>query len=166
MTTKGNRAQQRHLASYPLEDLDPDRIRAQWVELTETAPPRYVSRSLLRRMLADRIQCARHGGMPAELKRRLLKIAASVGKGRSKAALPALPPSLQDRLKPGTVLVRDFQGSRHQVLVLEKGFGFRGETFASLSEIARTITGTRWSGPAFFGLKTRRRASTQEKDAA
>jgi hypothetical protein len=61
------------------------------------------------------------------------------------------------RIKPGTRLIRAWRGERHQVTVLEHGFEYRGERHVSLSAIARAITGTRWSGPAFFGLKTRRR---------
>jgi hypothetical protein len=60
-------------------------------------------------------------------------------------------------------LVRDWQGARHQVLVLDTGFAFDDQTFGSLSEIARRITGTRWSGPTFFGLNARRKAKTGQQ---
>jgi hypothetical protein len=60
------------------------------------------------------------------------------------------------RIKPGTRLIRAWRGERHQVTVLENEFAYRGARYRSLSAIARTITGTRWSGPTFFGLKTRR----------
>ncbi len=59
----------------------------------------------------------------------------------------------EPRIKPGTRLVRVWQGSLHEVTVLDAGFSYRGQTYASLSVIARQITGTRWSGPQFFGLK-------------
>jgi hypothetical protein len=63
------------------------------------------------------------------------------------------------RIKPGTRLIRAWRGERHQVTVLEHGFEYRGERHGSLSAIAHAITGARWSGPAFFGLKTRRRGN-------
>jgi hypothetical protein len=152
MAAKGARNRRNGEAGLTVDQLDPARIREQWVEVTRTPPPRYVSRTLLMRMLADRIQAARYGGTSAELERRLLKIASAINKGEPVPDLPAR------KLKPGTVLVRDWQGARHQVMVLDAGFAFDGQTFGSLSEIARRITGTRWSGPAFFGLNARRRA--------
>ena len=152
MAAKGARNRRNGEAGLTVDQLDPARIREQWVEVTRTPPPRYVSRTLLMRMLADRIQAAKYGGISAELKRRLLKIASAINKGEPVPDLPAR------KLKPGTVLVRDWQGARHQVMVLDAGFAFDGQAFGSLSEIARRITGTRWSGPAFFGLNARRRA--------
>ncbi|MCI0431136.1 MAG: DUF2924 domain-containing protein [Rhodospirillales bacterium] len=68
--------------------------------------------------------------------------------GTPSAALPVAP-----RLKPGTRLLWRWGGETHQVTVLEQGFEYRGTTYGSLSEIARAITGSRWSGPAFFGLR-------------
>lgn len=133
-----------------VDHLNPAKIREQWTAATNTPPPRYVSRSLLMRMLADRLQVAKHGGLSPETKRRLLKIATAVRNGEPVASQPT--PSL----RPGTMLVRDWQGSRHQVVVREGGFAFEGEIYHSLSEVARKITGTRWSGPAFFGLKSKR----------
>jgi hypothetical protein len=66
-------------------------------------------------------------------------------------------------VQPGAVLVREWRGLSHQVGVLEKGFSFRGKHYRSLSEVAREITGTRWSGPLFFGLK---RSREESRDAA
>jgi Protein of unknown function (DUF2924) len=62
----------------------------------------------------------------------------------------------QPTLKPGTVLLREWHGTEHQVVVREEGIVFQGKTYKSLSEVAHRITGTRWSGPRFFGLKRRR----------
>lgn len=152
MVAAGTARRKRGGYELTVDQLDPARIREQWVEATGTPPPRYVSRTLLMRMLADRIQVAEHGGISAELKRRLLKIAGAVSKG---GPIPDLPVR---KLKPGTILVRDWQGARHHVAVLESGFAFDGRTFGSLSEVARHITGTRWSGPAFFGLNARQAA--------
>ena len=157
MAAKGARNRRNGEAGLTVDQLDPVRIREQWVEVTRTPPPRYVSRTLLTRMLADRIQAAKYGGISAELKRRLLKIAGAIKKGE---AIPDLPAR---KLKPGTVLVRDWQGARHQVMVLDAGFAFDGQTYGSLSEIARRITGTRWSGPAFFGLNAGRKAKAGQQ---
>ena len=151
MAARGLRRHKTSETCLTVDQLDPARIREQWVEATGTPPPRYISRTLLMRMLADRIQVAKYGGISADLKRRLLKIADAISKG---ATVPDLPAR---KLKPGTILVRDWQGARHQVLVLDTGFAFDGQTFGSLSEIARRITGTRWSGPTFFGLNVRRK---------
>ena len=71
---------------------------------------------------------------------------------RTRAALPR-------RIKPGSVLVRDWKGNSHRVTVLDHGFAYHGKTYASLSEIARPITGTRWNGPRFFGLRGDKAAS-------
>jgi hypothetical protein len=134
-----------------VDQLHPARIREQWADATGTPPPRYISRTLLMRMLADHLQVAEHGGISAELKRRLLRIAGAISRGDS------IPDLRARKLKPGTILVRDWQGARHQVMVLEAGFALDGQTYRSLSEVARRITGTRWSGPAFFGLNARRK---------
>src|SRR5262245_60888208 len=81
-----------------VEQLDEARIREQWTDMTGSPPPRYVSRSLLMRMLADRIQTAQHGGVSPRLRRRLLALAAAGDKGEVE---PRLSPR---RLTPGTVL--------------------------------------------------------------
>ena len=142
-----------------VEQLSPATIREQWLVATGTPPPRYISKNLLMRILADRIQTAKYGGLTAETRRRLLKIAAASLKSqpeRSKQAIEAPTP----KLRPGSVLVRDWQGSRHQVMVIDTGFAFEGQTYRSLSEVARRITGTRWSGPAFFGLRAKRKVES------
>jgi hypothetical protein len=97
-------------------------------------------------MLAERIQSTQHGGMKQALRRRLEKLSTEFTKG-------SVDPKVNKKLSPGTVLMRDWQGRRHSVMVTRDGFAHEGRTYRSLSEVARTITGTRWSGPAFFGLK-------------
>jgi hypothetical protein len=67
---------------------------------------------------------------------------------------PSARPTLPRRIKPGSVLVRDWKGRSHRVSVLASGFEYEGKTYVSLSEIARAITGTRWNGPRFFGLRS------------
>ena len=129
-----------------LSELNPDCIRDQWHVTTGTRRPIYASPRLLMLMLAERIQSTQQGCMKPALRRRLEKLSAEYTKGTG-------DPKLTNKLSPGTVLMRDWQGRRHSVMVTGDGFEHDGKTYRSLSEIARAITGTRWSGPAFFGLK-------------
>ena len=88
------------------------------------------------------------GGLRPELRRRLRHVAEQARHGGQ--VVPAAP-----RLKPGTRLIREWQGRTHEVVVGENGFLWQQAQYRSLSQIARAITGTRWSGPVFFGLKPR-----------
>ncbi|MBP8235905.1 MAG: DUF2924 domain-containing protein [Rhizorhabdus sp.] len=101
-------------------------------------PPAFRSRDLLRRLLAFEIQAEIYGGLDAELRQRLRR---SHSTARKK-------PGLQ----PGTTITREWRGERHVVEVVEAGFLHAGTRYRSLSEVARAITGARWSGPRFFGL--------------
>jgi hypothetical protein len=112
--------------------------------------------SLLRRALAYRVQELAHGGLPAAAERMLDALALD-----SSTSVPE--PAI--RLKTGTRLLREWNGRVHTVLVMDDGFMLDGERHASLSEIARKITGARWSGPRFFGLK-RRTPPPSRKEAA
>ncbi len=82
------------------------------------------------------------------VKRRLESLAEAYRQGRPPPALP-----LSRRLRPGTTLIKEWRGISHTVMALEDGFAYLGKRYKSLSEIARAITGTRWNGPAFFGLR-------------
>ncbi len=105
-------------------------------------PPLALSKDLLGRMIACRLQEQAFGGLDRESLRFLDGLARHGGSPRR-------------RLKPGTVLLRDYQGQRHTVTVAPDGFDWQGTTYASLSAIARAITGTAWSGPRFFALAPR-----------
>jgi len=72
-------------------------------------------------------------------------------------------PNSHARFQSGTVLTKDWQGRRHTVMVQDRGFAYGGQTYQSLSEIARFITGTRWNGPAFFGLRSEPRPKNKEE---
>jgi hypothetical protein len=124
-------------------------LTAEWRRLYPTNPPARISRALLIAAIAYRVQEAALGGLRPELQRRLRHIAEQVSRGEE-PALTATP-----RLKPGTRLLREWQGRTHEVLVIDDGFVWQQERYRSLSQIARAITGTRWSGPVFFGLKPR-----------
>lgn len=122
-------------------------LRARWRAEFRSDPPPAFGPDLLRRSLAYKLQEEAYGKLPAATQRELDRLLAQLEKDPS--ARPALP----RRIKPGSVLVRDWKGRSHRVSVLASGFEYEGKTYVSLSEIARTITGTRWNGPRFFGLR-------------
>lgn len=130
-----------------LEALDAAALRGRWVEAFGRPPPKYTSRDLLLRALAYHVQEQAHGGLSKATRRRLAALADPKAPDARKAN------RLTPRVRPGTRLVRSWGGEVHQVSVLEEGFEYCGERYTSLSEIARRITGTRWSGPKFFGLR-------------
>jgi len=132
------------LAALEVESLP--QLRADWERLTGRPPPTELRRDLLMRALAYKLQERASGGLDRATRKRLAQIAASIERGQTHGLASA------PRLRPGTALTRDWQGRAHTVLVLDQGFEYAGQTYRSLSEIARAITGTRWSGPAFFGL--------------
>jgi len=134
-----------HLAAFEAAPLP--QLRADWKRLTGRLPPIGLRRDLLMRALAYKLQERAFGGLDSATRKRLDQIAASVERGQTRGVAPA------PRLRPGTALTRDWQGRAHTVLVLEQGFEYAGQIYKSLSAIARAITGTRWSGPAFFGLR-------------
>ena len=136
-----------------LETLSIEQLRTRWAEANGRPPPPCWHRQFLVRGLAHRLQENVLGGLAPALLRRLVDLAGRLERN-PEAAL-----SVPLRIKPGTRLIRAWRGERHQVTVLEHGFEYRGERHGSLSAIARVITGTRWSGPTFFGLKTPRRGN-------
>jgi hypothetical protein len=131
-----------------LRRLSPEELDQRWGRLFESERPNRMCGSLLRQALAYRLQEKVLGGLKAST-RRLLQQIATNGTTRS----PAVEPPIA-RLKTGTVLIREWHGTTHRITALEKGFLLGGKRYRSLSEIARAITGTRWSGPLFFGLKS------------
>jgi hypothetical protein len=121
-------------------------LRAVWARRMGYVP-QHRSPDLLRRRLAYGWQVKAYGGLSAATRRRLRRLYDAFRADPDYTPLPSLG------LKPGTRLTREWQGDLHRVLVLDDGFLWKDERFGSLSEVARRITGTRWSGPAFFGLK-------------
>lgn len=130
--------------------LAPDGLRRTWRAVFGRTPPASLSTGLLARMIVWHIQQRAFGGLDRDT-RRFLDSLARAGASRRR------------QLKPGTVLVRDYQGQRHTVTVGREGFEWQGATYASLSAIARDITGTSWSGPRFFALKDPRDRATKPK---
>jgi hypothetical protein len=124
-------------------------LRIRYRELYRAEPPKAFGPDLLRRSIAQRIQEKAYGGLSAPTRRLLDQlIKAAIVKPNGRLELPR-------RIKPGSELVRTWKGKSHRVTVMADGFAYDGETFASLSEIASDITGTRWNGPRFFGLRTK-----------
>lgn len=134
-----------------LGGLDHAALKARWRELRGSEPPKGLSRPLLLRALAYAIQEKAYGGLPSALRRRLERLGAEL-RATGRIANAEVPPAF----KPGTRLIREWQNNTHEVTVLEHGLHWNGQTFRSLSAVARAITGTRWNGHVFFGLKPRR----------
>jgi hypothetical protein len=135
------------LPTTPIVDL-----RKRYRELFRAEPPKAFGPDLLRRSIADRIQEKAYGGLSVSARRLLDQmVKAAVAKPGGRLELPR-------RIKPGSELVRTWKGKRYRVMVMAEGFAHDGKTYSSLSEIASDITGTRWNGPRFFGLRS---ASTE-----
>jgi hypothetical protein len=129
-------------------------LKERWRALYGTAAPRRISRDQLIRSLAYRIQERALGGLKPSTRRLLAKVATDASARRSIQVAP------EPSLKPGTVLLREWHGTQHQVIVRENGIVFNGKQYKSLSQVAYRITGTKWSGPLFFGLKATRQEQT------
>jgi hypothetical protein len=131
------------LPTTPIADL-----RKRYRELFRTEPPKAFGPDLLRRSIAHRIQEKVYGGLSASTRRlldQLVKTAMAKPNGRLE---------LPRRIKPGSELLRTWNGKTYRVIVMADGFAHDGKTFTSLSEIASEITGTKWNGPRFFGLRS------------
>jgi Protein of unknown function (DUF2924) len=127
-----------------IRSLGVDALRARWRMLFGAVPPKGLTKDMIGRMIAYRIQEEAFGGLDRET----VKLLDRLARGEK-------PNELNRRLKPGTVLVREYNGERHTVTVVADGFLWRDMTYSSLSIIAQAITGTKWNGPRFFGLRVR-----------
>jgi DUF2924 family protein len=135
-----------------LVDQSTKELRHVWRTLHHTGPPLGLSRDLIIRGLADKLQQRAHGGPSRTLQRRLQTLAGEFEKGAR-----SFDPGIV--LKTGATLVRQWRGHTHTVLVREDGFEYEGQRYRSLTTIAEQITGAHWSGPRFFGVSKRARAS-------
>jgi hypothetical protein len=129
-----------------LAELDAAALRDRWQQLFGRPPPQFLSRDLLQRAVAYRLQERAYGGLKPSTLRHLRAAVAAAG------CRSTPRPSRQTALRPGTRLLREWNGQTHAVEVSSQGFVWRGQQFRSLSAIAREITGARWSGPRFFGI--------------
>ena len=140
------------LAELSLADL-----RLEWRRLFRADPPR-LSRDIMMRAVAYRLQEIAHGGASKVTQRRLMTLTAEFETGGTIAPPPG------PKIKPGSRLVREWHGRTHTVCVTDDGFEFQGKSYRSLTKIARDITGAQWSGPRFFGLTKRSATATATPD--
>jgi hypothetical protein len=143
-----------------LRDLDFHGLRARWKSVFRSAPPVHLPRHFLFGVLAYRLQADQFGDLAPDTIRLLKQI------GGSGTAVEAVRLTKQfDRrrieLKPGTILTREWNGRVHRVLTLDEGFAWNGKSYDSLSKVAFAITGTRWNGPRFFGLRDKAAAGSE-----
>jgi len=136
--------------------LDLKDLKSRWRELYDTEPPPRISRELLTRAIAYRLQEKVFGGLAPATRRLLERVAADRSSRRARL-------SLARKATPGTLLIREWRGAAHQVTVHDDGVAYQGKRYGSLSAVARLITGTRWSGPLFFGL---RKPAEEARDGA
>ncbi len=130
-----------------LEDMGAQELRRRWRHFYHTEQPAGLSRDLQTRAIAYKMQERVHGSLPQYVKRKLRTLAKQLETGSSGKFKPGI------MLKPGAKLVREWGGRPHNVVVLDDGFDYEGKRYPSLSAIAREITGARWSGPRFFGIR-------------
>jgi hypothetical protein len=130
-----------------LHALSRKQLQILWQKLYGRALPLGIRREIVIPFLAYKIQERAHGGLKPWTRSEVRRIARGLERRAGSAE-----PRAQRRIKPGTRLIRQWRGETHEVALGESGFEYRGAGYRSLSEIARKITGTRWSGPAFFGL--------------
>jgi len=130
-----------------LSKLSIGELRERWKAMYGKAPSHEIGRSFLTRAIAYRLQERAYGGLKPSTRRLLTRVTEETASGSS-------PKKPQIRkAQSGTILIREWQGNAHRVTMLDEGVSFNGKHYRSLSEVAREITGTRWSGPRFFGLR-------------
>ncbi len=137
------------LGNLPVGDL-----RARWRTVFRKVPPSTLSRNLLFRTLAYRLQADRFGDLDDE-SRRILDSVKLDGRGETLKGVMSGFRRPDWKLQPGTVLSREWKGKMHRVTITADGFGWDGKAFKSLTQIAYAITGTRWNGPRFFGFRNK-----------
>src|SRR5918993_2673887 len=149
-----------------LQELETHDLQVRWRRTFGRSAPHHLPKHLLLRVLAYKLQADAFGDLNRETVRVLEQIAREAARAKASGdkVSKVVPPVEEVRgLKPGTLLVREHEGVLHRVTVQAKGFEWSGQSFRSLSEVARAITGTRWNGPRFFGLRqSRARAPSNE----
>jgi Protein of unknown function (DUF2924) len=135
-------------------------LRALWTQVLAEKPPPCLGRDVLALGIAHAMQERRYGGLTKAVSKELDRLLAQV-LGDAACGTPPRPASPLPRT--GTVLVREWQGTTHQVTVLDDGFLWNGQTHRSLSGIACAITGAKWNGPRFFGMRAVSVSKTPER---
>jgi hypothetical protein len=142
-----------------LDKLSRQELLDLWQSAYQKAAPSGIRREVMIPFLAYRIQENAFGGLKPSVRAELQRITRSLEGTDGRTQRPR-----RTRFKAGTRLVRRWRGEIHEVAVTEEGYAYRGAPYQSLSAVARLVTGTRWSGPAFFGLN--KRSSSQAKKHA
>jgi hypothetical protein len=140
-----------------LRDLDIEALRKRWRTTFRREAPPHLARHFLFAMIAYRFQAEAVGDLDAET----LRLLKQVDLAPSKQAAVPLTQAFDQRkrgLCPGALLTREWGGHHHRVMVIDGGFAWEGRTYSSLSIIAKAITGTKWNGPRFFGLRDTKQA--------
>jgi DUF2924 family protein len=135
-----------------LRDLDLKGLRLRWQSMFRRQAPSHLPRHLLLAVMAYHVQADELGDLAPDTVR-LLKQIASKGTPEAAVRLTSDFDRRRADLKPGTLLMRAWKGRSHRVTVVDEGFAWNGKTYDSLSKIACAITGTKWNGPRFFGLR-------------
>jgi hypothetical protein len=130
-----------------LRDQGVDALRVAWARRFRCPAPPIQSADVLRRLFSWRLQADTFGDLDAKTSAALNRARTAVSKGRAPV------PPVSSAIRAGSVLVREWRGVTRRVLVRDEGFEHEGKEYRTLSEVARAITGTRWSGPRFFGLE-------------
>jgi hypothetical protein len=138
-----------------LQQLSLGELRSEWRRLFRTQPPN-LSRDLIVRAIAYRLQERAHGGLPKTSARKLASLARDL-KADGQISVDTSP-----QIKIGARLVREWHGRTHVVTITNEGFEYAGRSYPSLTTIARAITNAHWSGPRFFGLKDRKRQAAAD----
>lgn len=164
----GKRRGVRAIAKTPIEDeiahlrgLDLKGLRARWKSVFQRSPPDHLGRHLMFSVIAYRIQADRLGDLDHETVQ-LLDRTKPTESGPAMSARLMGHDQKRAELTPGTVLVREWNQQSQRVMVLAGGFAWNGQTFDSLSKVAFAITGTRWNGPRFFGMRDKEDRSAPE----
>ena len=144
-----------------LRGLDLNGLRARWRSSLQRPAPDHLPRHLLFAIIAYRIQADRFGDLDHET-RQLLDRTGAKESGTAMSARLVSFDQKRTELTPGTVLVRDWDRQSQRVMVMADGFAWNGQTYDSLSKVAFAITGTRWNGPRFFGLRDKEERSAVE----
>lgn len=152
-----------------IKTLDLDGLRVQWRNVFDKRAPKALPRTLLVRALSYRAQADALGDLDPQVLRVLegfvARHAPLQGRERKDGRSGAASSSPSSRIKPGSVLVREWAGRVHRVMVLEVGLVWEGKTYRSLSHVARAITGTQWNGPRFFGVDRRKEPPKSLREA-
>ena len=144
-----------------LRGLDTKGLRSRWRSIFQRPAPDHLTRHLLFAVIAYRLQADRFGDLAHETRQVLDRTVAKEAGAVTSARLASFDKK-RTELNPGTILVREWDRQSQRVMVMADGFAWNGQTYDSLSKVAFAITGTKWNGPRFFGLRDREDRSTME----